>query len=175
MKNKYNLVLAISISIFVGCIFGLVAYSICANNYNQLDTKDIEILTKDSTIIKSPKTTLTFSEIRDMKKPYGAVFEKWNSDNSIKTTGRIVYGINGYIFDTDIHLIGKEESSIEDGMIYTIGNCIDDNGKACEVLFIHNPNDLSWVAASITYEDGSHGLFTFFDKDGRTIYEKENK
>lgn len=118
------------------------------------------------------ESSLTFDKISAMNLPFGA-----NVDTVDPVIGaqpsKVYYSLlDKSVFKKEIRLIGNESSSIEDGMIYTIGTCIDEDGVPCEVLYIHRPSDLMWVAASITYKDGQYILYTFFDENGLTIYDK---
>ena len=127
---------------------------------------------------KTPHSSYTFKEIKRVYRPSGYITDDPSSPLSVKVV------VNKDIDDVNTLILGDKNqadmltllnctSNLEDGMVYTVCNFLTYTGERVEILYIIRPYDNQWVAASITYEDGTSKLFTFFDDYGKTIYDKE--
>lgn len=127
---------------------------------------------------KEQDLPMSIEEINSATVPKGAIYETRNADMRLVEEGTLNYGIfKGKLFypvtgRSKLYSSSAPMASTQDGMIYTEYFVKDENGRSFNILLINDPGNGDYVAANVTDEAGNSTLFTFYDENDKTYYDK---
>jgi len=121
--------------------------------------------------VEGPKASLTENEIMWLLKNNNVTGYSYSCSDHETDYGSVViireknHGILEPVVNKKIARVTVDSSGIEDGMIYSLGTIVFEDGSVeKDVLFINEPLGLNWVAISIM-RGNTNNLFTFYNND----------
>lgn len=119
--------------------------------------------------------SLTVKEIKENLPKHGYVLDRWDYKISEEGYHDSFYEPDCNPFCIKSASISIVSSGLEDGMIYTLSQEMEEGGTIIERLYINDPYTLELVAMGETIKDEDRDLYllyTFLDKKAYTWYDK---